>query len=305
MFSVDAPAGSVDAVEDDAPGRQEEAQDGGDGSSGTEGAEEDSAGRAQAVRSMIEPLLEGTQATVAVVYEPLGDGSDGCSIDADRRMPSASMIKLAILAEYLREVDAGELSGEETYRLKASDIVGGTGSLQGRGAGYVLTFDELARLMICQSDNVATNVLIERMGMDAINAEAAALGLSSTRLVREMMDTAAMAQGSDNYTCAGDVARILKLIGRGELVSREASSKALDWLEQQEDRSAIPAGVPADVTVGNKTGSLDAARHDGAIVLGDDPYVLVVMTDGMGGGMADALIARISAAAWEATMGVP
>lgn len=257
-------------------------------------------GTAPEVRSAVQPLTDNVAGTVSVAYASLSDTNDACSIQADRQMRSASMIKLAILAEYLRETDVGMLSGEETYTLRASDIVGGTGSLQGRGAGYQTTLDGLARLMVCESDNVAANVLIDRMGMDAINAEASSLGLSSTVLERRMMDSAAMAAGRDNYTSARDVARVLELIGSGRLVSREASDRALGWLEQQTDRAGIPAGVPAGTTVGNKTGSLESARHDGAIVLGEHPYVLVVMTDGMGTDSANALISRVSRAVWQA-----
>lgn len=278
----------------------EASQDGDDqvGEDSTEAADT-SSGRAQRVREGVEPLTEGLQDEVSVAYVSLRDTSDAWYGDADRQVRSASMIKLVILAEYLREVDAGALVGEEAYTLRASDIVGGTGSLQGRGAGYTCTFDELAGLMISQSDNVAANVLIDRLGMDAINAEASALGLTSTRLERKMMDTAAIASGLDNYTSARDIARVLVLVGQGELVSPDASAKALGWLERQIDRAGIPAGLPAQVTCGNKTGSLDSARHDGAIVLADDPYVLVVMTEGLGSGAADALIAQVSSAVWQ------
>lgn len=286
-----------EAAEDDAEDDGADATD-----TPEEGAEGDPTGEAEAssVRSAVEPLLEGGGGTTSFAYVPL-DGADGAVyIEADRSMRSASMIKLAILAEYLREVDAGLLSGDEAYRLQASDIVGGTGSLQGSGAGSVVTLDDLARLMVCQSDNVAANVLIDRMGMDAINEEASTLGLSSTRLERKMMDTDAMAAGRDNYTSARDVARVLALIGRGELVSGEASARALEWLEQQQDRTGIPSGLPSDAVVGNKTGNLDSARHDGAIVMSAEPYVIVVMTDGLGGNAADTLISRVSAAVWEA-----
>lgn len=257
------------------------------------------AGRADAVREAVQPVVSPYGGTVSVAYVSLSDESDACYLEADRKVRSASLIKLVILAEYLREVEAGTLSGSEAYTLRASDIVGGTGSLQGRGAGFGTTLDALAGLMISESDNVAANVLIDRMGMSAINAEAASLGLSSTSLGRKMMDSAAIAAGQDNYTSARDVARVLALIGEGRLVSQEASAKALAWLERQTDRSGIPAGLPAGTACGNKTGSLDSSRHDGAIVLGERPYVLVVMTDGLGAA-ADPLIAQVSSAVWQA-----
>lgn len=300
--SLAAPGNGDGSGDEDASAANAVAVGPGDSDDGQGEAAEaaDETATASQVQSAVEPLLANASGTVSVAYVSLSHASDACYLQADRQERSASMIKLVILAEYLREVDAGTLSGGESYTLKASDIVGGTGSLQGKGAGYSTTLDDLARLMICESDNVAANVLIDRMGMDAVNAEASSLGLTSTVLERKMMDSSAMAAGRDNYTSARDVARVLELIGTGGLVSREASARALGWLEQQSDRAGIPAGLPSGTTVGNKTGSLEAARHDGAIVLGEHPYVLVVMTDGMGTDAANALIAQVSRATWGA-----
>lgn len=252
-----------------------------------------------AVGEAVEPIASSAYGQVSVAFVPLEDPAGAYYLNADQQMQSASMIKLPILAEYLRQRDAGTISGDATYTLRGTDIVGGTGSLQSAGAGTAVTYDRLAELMICQSDNVGANVLIDTLGMHAVNAEAKRLGLTQTSLERRMMDTAAQAQGLENRTSARDLSTVLVAIGKGELVSESASADARTWLEEQSDRSCIPAGIPAGVTVGNKTGSVDAARHDGALVLGQTPYVLVVMTDGMGSS-ADPVIARISSAVWQA-----
>ena len=195
---------------------------------------------------------------------------------------SASMIKLVVAAAYLEQVAAGVLDLDATYTLQQADLVGGTGSLVYRGAGAAVSYRELLTKMLSQSDNTAANVLIRTVGMEAVNAEAVRLGLSATRLNRLMMDEEAMAAGIENYTSADDCALLLKMAYEGTLVSPEASALILRALEQQEDAGGVLAGLPAGTIFAHKTGALATYRHDGGIVEGDHPFVLVVLCGGEG-----------------------
>lgn len=257
-------------------------------------------GRDNAVRAAVEPLVSPYGDGVAVVYTPVDAPDGGFAINGDERMRSASMIKTLIMATLLQREADGSISLGDSYTIRESDIVGGTGSVQSMGAGTRLSLSSLAELMISQSDNVATNVLIDRLGMGAVNDEGARLGLGQTVLARKMMDTAAAAAGRENYTSASDQARILRLVASGGLVSPEASQTALACLKEQEDSEGIAQGVPSGTVVAHKTGTLDSVRHDGAIVYGKRPYVLVIMTHGMSDGVANALMARVSRAVWDA-----
>lgn len=204
------------------------------------------------------------------------------SLAGSQPFASASMIKLIVAETFLDRCDKGIFSLDDTYTLRAEDIVGGTGSLQGWGAGATLTYRELVQKMISESDNTAANVLIDTLGMDAVNAEAQRLGLTATQLNRKMMDLEAQAAGRENYTSADDVAALLRMVWDKTFVSEEASMLVLTAMENQTDMAGIRVGLPADVVFAHKTGSLTIARHDGGIAEGDEPFILVVLCGGNG-----------------------
>lgn len=209
---------------------------------------------------------------------------------------SASMIKLIIAEAFLNACDEGSFALDDTYVLRAEDIVGGTGYLAGRGVGASVTYRELVHAMISASDNTATNVLIDAIGMDAVNARAKALGLVCTQLNRKMMDLEAQAAGTENYTCAADIAALLELVYNDEFVSKEASAVMREALEAQTDVDGIRAGLPADVVFAHKTGTLATVRHDGGIVEGERPFVIVVLCggDGFYEGKANDVMAQVA-----------
>ena len=245
----------------------------------------------------VAELLAGYEGEAFVSVRML-DGSGRFDFGGDESVQSASMIKLLVLAEYLDEVDAGELSPTDTYTLSSADVVGGSGSMQYDRAGTVYTLDEVARRMVYQSDNVATNVLIERMGLDSIGEKADELGLEGTRLVHKLMLSAS--DGLSNLTCANDAAFILEGIANGSLASAEACKRAEEFLLEQEDDEGLAEGLPDDVAFGHKTGTVDGIRHDGGIVYAEHPYVICVFTSGLDYDAANELMARIGAAVYDA-----
>lgn len=242
----------------------------------------------------VEELVDGYGEGVAVAVLPL-DGGEGFAVNGDERFVSASMIKLLILAEFMDEVDAGLIDLDDTYVRDANDVVGGTGVIQGEAAGTVYTFDDLARHMIMYSDNTATNVLIDTMGMEAINNKAAELGLQATDLQRKMMQ---LDTGVENHISANDAALILRGIANHTLASAELCERAEGYLLKQTDSEGLAEGLPDGIAFGHKTGSLDAIRHDGGIVYSDDPYVVVVLAN-IGAGEANALMERVSSTVYQ------
>lgn len=269
------------------------------GSSSTEGAPsktaDDKAGKASdassvtestselanAVRASMQEVADASGMEVHTAFVDLTTG-DRAGIDADTAVVSASMIKLIIAETFLGQVDAGKQSLDATYVLKDDDLVGGTGVLQGRGAGAEVTYRELVQAMISESDNVATNVLIDALGMEAVNDEAESLGLTGTRLNRRMMDMDAVNAGVENFVTADDVATLLKMVYDKTFVNAQMSALMLEALEAQSDDVGILTGLPADVVFAHKTGSLSTVRHDGGIAESDRPFVLVVLCGGQG-----------------------
>lgn len=246
--------------------------------------------------SAVNELLADYAGQVSASVRML-DGSGAFSVDGDEPVQSASMIKLLVLAEYLDEVDTGEISADDTYTLDQQDIVGGSGSMQSDRPGTEYTLDEVAHRMIYQSDNVGTNVLIERMGIETIQAKAAELGLSGTLLAHKLMVDAD--DGLYNLISANDAAELLYEMANGTLASSASCAHAEGFLLDQQDDEGLAQGLPEDVSFGHKTGSTDDVRHDGGIVYCEHPYVIVVLTRGLGYDEANALMARISAAVYD------
>lgn len=315
-----APAVVVDAQQEAL--LAEESADEGEGAEAVEEAGEIAAGVAVAVEGAPNPEqlqvavasvpdLEGASNAVLALTAPYGTdvsvvvqvvGGNGFATNSRESFKSASMIKLLVLAEYLDQVDSGELDPQDTYTLAAADVVGGSGSMQSDAIGTTYTLDEVARLMICASDNVGTNVLIDRMGFEAIMEKAAELGLDDTNLGYKLMS--GIGPGPGNAMCTADAATILEGIALGTIASPERCALAEQWLLEQQDAEGIAEGLPEGVEYAHKTGTVDYIRHDGGIVYGQNrDYIIVIFTQNLGYTEANDLMAQVSAAVFAALEG--
>ncbi len=231
------------------------------------------------------------------------------ALNADERFPSASVIKVVILVSLMdySEKDAGVF--DRRIRLKRSDFVAGSEVLDGYNPGDEISVGTLARAMIEQSDNTASNVLIDLLGMDAIAATIRRAGLTKTQLHRHFMDANAIAHHSENLTTAHDMGMLLHQIERGAhegvyTVASPASCRhMIDILLQQEDRDKIARGLPKGTPLANKTGEIDGVRNDVGIVdpYGDTPYVIAVLTKDLSDfSLGNIAIRRISKAIYGA-----
>jgi beta-lactamase class A len=198
---------------------------------------------------------------------------------ADERFPSASVIKIAILVELMAQVERGEQRLSECVPLRDADRVPGSGVLNMLHEGLELTLEDLAHLMITVSDNTASNMLIERLGCDRVNATLAGLGLEQTRLGRKFYDFEARDRGLDNWATAGELADLLTGIERRSVVSADACEKMLAIMRKQQFDNRIPKLLPPDTPVANKTGSITGVCHDAGIIYSPNgPLVLAVLT---------------------------
>ncbi|HEV2736838.1 MAG TPA: serine hydrolase [Longimicrobiaceae bacterium] len=166
-----------------------------------------------------------------------------------------------------------------------------------RRRGKTMRVWELARHMITTSSNLATNLLVEAVGLDEMRAALKQVGIEGIVLERGVEDEAAFERGINNLVTANGLVQVLRHIEEGTAFSVLASARMLEIMHDQEFRSGIPAGVPDDARVANKTGEISTIAHDAAIVYLPDrkPYVLVVLTQWERGtsGRSDT-IARIS-----------
>lgn len=235
----------------------------------------------------IEELTQpyGSSVSVCII-----DASNGnyCQVNSDKAFVSASMIKLAVLCEYMHAVDNGQLDPADRVSLKNMKVVGGTGLIQTeRHASY--TYDELCRYMIMYSDNTATNALINKLGQDSVNELVQTLGCKNTSLNRQLM---ALNTNTENWISARDAATILYKIKNGTASSSTICAKALEYLSKQTDNEGMAEGISSGAFA-HKTGSLRSMRHDGGIVLGKHPYVIVALCD-IGAGNANRLMKEIA-----------
>ncbi len=254
------------------------------------------------VRQSIEQVTAPYGQAVSVTYLPVGSPAGIVSVNGATQHASASMIKLVVLAALLDKVAAGEINLAAQVEVTSSDIVSGTGTVQDDGPG-TYELQELARRMIAGSDNTATNVIVDLIGMDAVNEEASKLGLTGTVMARKMMDMVAADQGMRNRMTSDDAATILNLIASGKLVNEQMSELAMSFLLQQTINAGLTDAIPAGVQVAHKTGELNQAEHDGGVVLAAHPYVLVVMTEGIDNYLGVSVIADVSRAVYVATNG--
>lgn len=207
------------------------------------------------------------------------DGHELLAIDADRPVAGASTLKILILVEaHARALD-GSFRWTDSHTLLESDIVGGTGTFQTEKPGSSWTYLQYARRMIAESDNTASNILLRRLGMKAVNERSARLGLQVTRFEREFMDFEARREGRENWTTAREMGQLVRAIFRREILTPLACDEMIALLEHT-TRGRIAAGVPREIAVGHKSGSLTGLRHDvGWVRVPGHPYVLSVFLD--------------------------
>lgn len=200
------------------------------------------------------------------------------------KMRSASMIKVFILAAIMEKVEQGEISLDKEIVLLGSDKVGGAGILSGYQSGESFSLREILKLMITHSDNTATNIAIDQIGMNAINDYIERNGYSDTVLRRKMMDIDAINAGIENYSSVKDLGDIFLKIYNFQCVSATCDAIMIDFLQGQTDDECFPAALP-DKVVAHKTGALVGLFDEGGIIYdkdGDD-VILVIMTENFAG----------------------
>jgi beta-lactamase class A len=246
----------------------------------------------QSLKSAIEQrIAQVPGADVAVSLRDLGHGAL-LDLGADVDFHAASTMKVPVMIEVLRAVEAGRLSLDQQillinrfhsivdgspYSLNANDD---SDSLVYTMVGKRVSVRELMQRMIVRSSNLATNALIALVGAEQANATAHALGATRIRVLRGVEDNKAYAAGMNNTTTSKDLAVLLLGIEKGEVLSAPNVQLMKDILLHQEFNDEIPAGLPPGTPVAHKTGSITATLHDAAIVYPPSraPYVLVVLT---------------------------
>ena len=230
------------------------------------------------VENKISNIFTGVKGNYSVVFKDLNE-NDSLSIN-NSKMPSASTIKIYVMIEAYNQVNQGKISLRDTVTLNDSMIVGGSGVLQYEPVGTEVTIEELINLMMVESDNVAANILIDKLGMTNINTTIKSLGCVDTELNRKMMDIEALNKGIENYTSVNDLSLVLEKLYKNQCIESQYDKLMLDTMKQHQLKSKIPNELPEGVVVAHKSGELGGIENDAGIIYTDKgAYVLCILTN--------------------------
>jgi beta-lactamase class A len=232
----------------------------------------------QKLEAQIQDVDQHLDGVMGVAIEDLTTG-DHYFLHEDEVFAQASSIKITVLANLYLQVQQGKLKVTDPYTVQSSDLVADSDIMGGLTPNVTrLTLRDLATMMVAVSDNSASNVLIDRVGIENVNAMLDSLGLTHTRLRRKMMDLQAAKEGRENISTPREMMMLLDAIHHGKLLNKELTADFFKMLSTNKD-SWLPRDLPAELKVANKPGSLEAVRNDSGVVFVEGrPYVICVMT---------------------------
>lgn len=260
----------------------------------------------QKLEAEVQQVNRDLDGTMGVAITDLTDGRT-LLLNPDAVFAQASSIKVAVLAElYCQQQQSeqgatGKARLSDSYTVSAKDLVADSSIMGGLTPDVTrVTNRDLATFMVAVSDNSATNVLIDRVGMANVNAMLDSLGLKHTRLQRKMMDVKAAQAGLENLSTPRDMMTLFVDLYQGKLLNKSLSADFFKVLGTHKE-SDIPRYLPDEIVVANKPGELGGVRNDvGIAFVPNRPFVIVVMTaylkherDG------NDAIAKIAAAAYD------
>jgi beta-lactamase class A len=265
------------------------------------------------VRGRVESEIHSSGADVAVAFRRL-DGRQELFIQPDVSFHAASTMKIPVMIELFQQVHDQNLRLDDrlpvknefksivdgsSYSLTASDD--SEGDLY-KAVGQTRTLAQLCEAMITVSSNLATNLLIEKLGVENVRARVASLHADGMNLLRGVEDGKAYEKGLNNTTTARGLLVLLRAIAEGKAVDQPSSREMIEILKRQKFHEAIPAGLPAGIVAAHKTGEITKIHHDAAIVYAKKPFILVILVRGMADAkQSSRLMAKITTLLYDAS----
>lgn len=253
----------------------------------------------QKLESQIQEIDQQLDGVMGVAIEDLTTG-DHFFLHEDEVFAQASSIKITVLADLYLQSQQGRLKLTDLYTVQTSDLVPDSDIMNGLTPGITrVTFRDLATMMVAVSDNAATNVLIDKVGIQNVNTMLDSLGLTHTRLRRKMMDLQAAKEGRENISTPREMMQLLEAIYRGKVLNKESTTDFFNLLSTNKN-SFIPHDLPPGLKIANKPGELEAVRNDSGIVFVEGrPYVICVMTGFLRNERdGEEAISKVSLATW-------
>jgi beta-lactamase class A len=240
----------------------------------------------------IENRIAVSHADVAVYFQAL-DGKAEWWFHPDDSFHAASTMKIPVMIELFHQVKEGKIRFDDPllihnkfhsiiddspYKLDPTDD---SETDLYKAEGQTRTLRQLCDLMITVSSNFATNLLIQKLGVENIRASVHSLGADGMNVLRGVEDNKAFEKGLNNTTTARALAILLAAIAEGKALDTDSSRQMIEILERQHFNEGIPAGLPPGTRVAHKTGEITKIHHDAAIVYAPRPFVLVILVRGL------------------------
>jgi beta-lactamase class A len=236
--------------------------------------------------------IQKSGADVGVAFRTL-DGKTEWFSRADDAFHAASTMKIPVMIELFHQVREGKVKLDDSLPIKNEfhsladasiytlDPADDSETDLYKAVGQTRTLGQLCELMITVSSNLATNLLVEKLGVENIRAMVHALQADGMNVLRGVEDNKAYEKGMNNTTTARGLLILLEAIAKGQGVDADSSRQMVEILARQKFNEAIPAGLPSGTRVAHKTGELTKVHHDAAIVYAPRPFVLVILVRGL------------------------
>ena len=218
------------------------------------------------------PAITGLMAIDLISGESIG-------INENLVFPTASAIKVTILMEVFKQAAEKKFALTDMRNIERKNMVGGSGILKDFSDPVSLSIRDLCVLMMCLSDNTATNTIIDLVTINSVNATLRSLGFKDTKLQRKMIDIESSARGNENIASPAEAAKIMQLLFKGDFINKTISDDILTlMMKKDREGSRLAKGLPASVSITFKPGSLTGVSTEWAIVnLKERPYAVAIM----------------------------
>jgi beta-lactamase class A len=246
----------------------------------------------QKTSANIEERIRKSGADVAIAFRTL-DGHVAYAVRNEESFHAASTMKIPVMIELFHQAQQARLKLDDALLVQNQFHSLADGSIYSldpaddseaelyKAAGETRSLSQLSELMITASSNLATNLLIEKLGVDNIRATLHTLGADGMNVLRGVEDNKAFLKGLNNTTTARALQQLMEAIAHGEAVDQQSCRQMIEILERQKFNEGIPAGLPAGTRVAHKTGEITKIHHDAAIVFAPKPFVLVILVRGL------------------------
>ena len=229
-------------------------------------------------------LAQAEETGVVVGVSVLAPNGERFAHKGGRRFVAASTVKIAIMVELFRQIDAATLSLDDAYTLRAEDKTAGSGIISNLHTGIGMNYADLVYLMMSISDNSATNIIIDRLGIAPINATMRAIGMGESTLGRKMRGRPVLEKEQENWAVPDDYVAVIEAILRDRAASAESCAQMIGLLEKQQNDRRIARHLPQTNRPrwGSKTGSLPGVANDvGFIMIGHGSLIVAVFCEGV------------------------